>query len=143
MYPLQRIFSTFPSGWPGAGLMVLRAAVSITLFAQGVGYLGDWREPAFMTWAVAVLALASGGLLLIGYLTPFASFLAGAIIVGSRFFWLQASSPKLFDSNLATALAASIAVAIVCLGPGAFSVDAHLFGRREIIIPDASHPGES
>jgi len=123
--------------------MVLRAAVGITLFAQGVAYLVGWRELAFMTWAVALLALASGMLLLIGYLTPFASFLAGLICVSSRLLWLQASSPKLFDSNLATALTASIAVAIVCLGPGAFSVDARLFGRREIIIPDASHPGES
>lgn len=142
MHPLQRIFSTFPSGWPGAGLMVLRAALGITLFAQGVGYLVGWRELAFMTWAVALLALASGVLLLIGYLTPFASILAGSISVGCKFLWLQAYSLNLFDSKLATALTASIAVAIVCLGPGAFSVDARLFGRREIIIPDASHPGE-
>jgi len=102
-----------------------------------------WRELSFMTWAVALLALASGVLLLIGYLTPFASVLAGSISVSSKFLCLQPSSSKLFDSTLATALAASIAVAIVCLGPGAFSVDARLFGRREIIIPDASHPRES
>jgi uncharacterized membrane protein YphA (DoxX/SURF4 family) len=123
--------------------MVLRAAVGITLFAQGVAYLVGWRELAFITWAVALLALASGVLLLVGYLTPIASVLAGSISIGSKFLWLQASSPNLFDSKLATALTASIAVAIVCLGPGAFSVDARLFGRREIIIPDASHPGES
>jgi uncharacterized membrane protein YphA (DoxX/SURF4 family) len=143
MYPLQRIFSTFPSGWPGAGLMVLRAALGITLFAQGVGYLVGWRELAFMAWAVSLLALASGLLLLIGYLTPFASVVAGSISISSQFLWLQSSSPRLFDSKLATGLVASVAVAVVCLGPGAFSIDAHLFGRREIIIPDASHPGES
>jgi uncharacterized membrane protein YphA (DoxX/SURF4 family) len=123
--------------------MVLRAAAGITLFAQGFAYLVGWRELAFITWAVALLALASGVLLLVGYLTPIASVLAGSISVGSKFLWLQASSPNLFESKLATALTASIAVAIVCLGPGAFSVDARLFGRREIIIPDASHPGES
>jgi hypothetical protein len=29
-------------------------------------------------------------------------------------------------------------VAVVFLGPGAFSLDARLFGRREIIIPPVS-----
>jgi uncharacterized membrane protein YphA (DoxX/SURF4 family) len=113
------------------------------LFAQGISCFVSLRELAFMTWAVGLLALASGVLLLIGYVTPFASVLAGSISVSSRLLWLQPSSPKLFHSELATALVASIAVALVCLGPGAFSVDAHLFGRHEIVIPDASHSGES
>jgi hypothetical protein len=30
------------------------------------------------------------------------------------------------------------AIALAMLGPGAHSIDAHLFGRREIIIPDDS-----
>jgi hypothetical protein len=33
------------------------------------------------------------------------------------------------------ALAAAIAIAVSCLGPGAFSLDARLFGLREIIVP--------
>jgi hypothetical protein len=33
-----------------------------------------------------------------------------------------------------------MSIAITLLGPGAFSLDAHLFGRREIIIPGASRP---
>jgi hypothetical protein len=32
-------------------------------------------------------------------------------------------------------LSAVIAVAVICLGAGALSLDARLFGRREIIIP--------
>lgn len=39
-------------------------------------------------------------------------------------------------SKAETVLAACLASALVCLGPGAFSVDARLFGRREINIPD-------
>jgi hypothetical protein len=33
--------------------------------------------------------------------------------------------------------------ALVLLGPGAFSLDAHLFGRREIMIPHESCPQKS
>ncbi len=33
-----------------------------------------------------------------------------------------------------------ILVALVFLGPGAFSLDARLFGRREIIIPGTHRP---
>lgn len=32
-----------------------------------------------------------------------------------------------------------LAAAIALLGPGAFSLDARLFGRREIVIPNISH----
>jgi hypothetical protein len=36
-----------------------------------------------------------------------------------------------------------IAVAIMCMGAGAFSLDARLFGRREIVIPPSSQKNET
>jgi len=39
---------------------------------------------------------------------------------------------------MTAALFAVIALAVICLGPGAYSLDARLFGRREIIIPTRS-----
>ncbi len=36
-----------------------------------------------------------------------------------------------------------LAAVIALLGPGAYSLDARLFGRREIIIPPASRSGKS
>jgi uncharacterized membrane protein YphA (DoxX/SURF4 family) len=38
-------------------------------------------------------------------------------------------------STLAAFNMAAISAALILLGPGAFSLDARLFGRREIIIP--------
>jgi hypothetical protein len=34
------------------------------------------------------------------------------------------------------------AAALALLGPGAFSLDGRLFGRREIVIPPSSRPPE-
>lgn len=120
--------------------MLLRASVGITLFAQGVNYFMPCYERALAAWTLGLLAIASGALLLVGYLTPFASVLTGLISVGNNLLWFPPRSDNLFHSKLATLLATSIALALLCLGPGAFSIDARMFGRHEIVIPDASHP---
>jgi uncharacterized membrane protein YphA (DoxX/SURF4 family) len=135
---LQRAFCTFPDGLPGAGLLLLRGAAGIVLLVQGGAYLSDWRGLGFLALAVALLTVASGALLLVGYLTPLAGVLAGLVCVGSAFAWFPAPNLELFEAKLTTALATVIVVALVCLGPGAFSLDARLFGRREIIIPSSS-----
>ncbi len=88
-----------------------------------------------LAWAVGVLALGSGVFLLVGYGTAFASVLAAVIAAGSGLSLFRPPTLDLFDSKLASSLVAAIAVAITCLGAGAFSIDARLFGPREIIIP--------
>jgi len=132
------MFPTFPSGWPGGGLLLLRVALGLTVGAYGVAYVADWHHLGLVTWTVCLLAIASGVALLIGYLTPLTVTLAGLIAVSSAFSWFPAPNSNLFDTGLATALATIIAVAIICLGHGAFSLDARLFGRREIVIPSSS-----
>ena len=77
----------------------------------------------------------AGAALLIGILTPVAGVLFGLEALGVGFSILPAPSPNLFDAKLSLVFAAIMTVAIVLLGPGAFSLDARLFGRREIIIP--------
>jgi uncharacterized membrane protein YphA (DoxX/SURF4 family) len=137
------MFPAFPSGWPGVGLLLLRLTLGVTVGAHGVAYAADWHHLGLVTWTVALLAIASGIALLIGYLTPLTGTLACLITVSSAFSWIPAPNSNLFDTGLATALAAIIAVAIVCLGPGAFSLDARLFGRREIVIPSSSPSSKS
>jgi len=137
------MFPTFPGGWPGVGLLLLRVAVVVTVLAQCIAYAVDWRHLGFVTAAVGVLAIASGVSLLIGYLTPFSAVLVALTSLGAAISWFPAPNPNLFDTKLATALATVIAVAIICLGPGAFSLDARLFGRREITIPTSSPSSQS
>jgi len=43
---------------------------------------------SLLTWAIALLTVATGAALLIGYLTPFAGALAALFSLGSVFSWL-------------------------------------------------------
>jgi len=81
------------------------------------------------------MALAAGVLIVIGFLIPIVGAVVtiGAIAIGLSL--LPACQPTLFDSRIQTVFGATMLLAIVVLGPGAVSVDARIFGRREIIIP--------
>jgi uncharacterized membrane protein YphA (DoxX/SURF4 family) len=140
MMQLHRLFSAFPAGFPGIGLLLLRVVVGATLVGHGVlCLLSSERVTLLVLVSFAVLSL-SGVCLLIGFLTPILSLLAGLENLGIAFSWfpLQLLSP--FESKLALAPVIAISAAIALLGPGAFSLDARLFGWKEIVIPPASRP---
>jgi uncharacterized membrane protein YphA (DoxX/SURF4 family) len=136
--PLSPMFSSFPDEWPGAGLLLLRAATGAGFLAQGIAYFADRNDLGAMTSAVAVLMVLVGGLLLIGTLSRWVAVVAATTSLLSVFPWFPGPRVGLFENPITTMLAAVIATALVCLGPGAFSVDARLFGRREVIIPKTS-----
>jgi len=103
--------------------------------AQGVAYFGGKQAPGAITSAVAAFMVMIGALLVIGSLSRWAAVVAATISLLSVFPWFPGPRVGLFETPITTMLAAVIATALVCLGPGAFSVDARLFGRREVIIP--------
>jgi len=85
------------------------------------------------------IALAAGLLLLLGLLTPIAGAIVGIGGTGIGFSLLPSCTPNLFNSMLPVLFGAIMLLAIIFLGPRAFSVDARGFGRREIILPPM-HP---
>ena len=129
----------FPSGPPGVGLLLLRFAVGFIALREGVGYLTG-RSPTLKMWAVGLAALAIGSSLLIGLSTPKAAVLAGGGSIAIALSWFPAPTLNLCDSKLGAAGVVVMAVALACLGPGAFSLDARRFGRREIVIPHIPRP---
>jgi uncharacterized membrane protein YphA (DoxX/SURF4 family) len=128
---VQRLFSTFPNGWPGLGLLLLRLSVGIALICLGVSdLLGTLGEP--ITVARDLVEAAGGVFLLAGLWTP----AAGALIAIDEL-WIALSlytSPR--DGYWIHILLAVLTVAVAMLGPGAWSIDARLFGRKRFNIGD-------
>ena len=131
---MQRLFSSFPGGWPGVGLLLLRAAVGISLLLQGAVCLAGWDRGSW-TWAVGPLVLVVGAALLIGFMTPVAGALAVLGTVGVALSRLPPRIPEIFGGAPATIYMVVMAAAVLLVGPGAFSLDARWFGRREVVIP--------
>jgi uncharacterized membrane protein YphA (DoxX/SURF4 family) len=115
-------------------LLLLRAVLGAAVITEGFFYFTR-PDYAHAAWFSGCLALAAGALLLAGFLTPIAAAAVGVGAAAVGLSLLPPASPNFFDSRSSLVFAITMLVAIAGLGPGAFSVDARIFGRREIIIP--------
>lgn len=118
--------------------MLLRAALGF--FALHRGGIDLAASPGMFgaTWIAGALAVAAGISLLIGILTPLAAVLVGILTIGMWSSWLTTSEPN--NTTTSLLFVAAVAASVAFLGPGAFSLDARLFGWREIIIPPRCSP---
>jgi putative oxidoreductase len=132
---LQRLFSTFPHGSPGIGLLLLRAGAAAVLIVQGVACLALRHAGTWGTSAAGATEILSGALLIIGLMTPLASVVGAIGTAGAALSWFPWPMPFPSGTGIGSLLRVTVLVGIALLGPGAISVDALLFGRREITIP--------
>ena len=106
---------------------------------HGALYLAQTAEPAAAAWALGVVAVVGGGGLIAGFLTFAAALAVSVTTLLIAASWVHPAGAATLDHVAAVLLIANAAT-LALLGPGAYSVDAYLFGRREIIIPhDRSH----
>jgi len=119
---VQRLFSMFPTGTAGAALFALRGSAAMTFLVDGTAH------GALVTsfWIVVVFALHAIFLCL-GLLTPYVSVVCCVV---------QLSVPLLAGGHDGFHLGISILNSgiVAVLGPGAYSVDASLFGRRLVSV---------
>src|SRR5271170_5797106 len=113
----------FPSGIAGFALLVLRFSVAgLLLMSAFPG--GDIS--AYSLKALAIFAVS--GVLCLGAFTPVVCLLP---------IFLEAATLLRLGKEAAavTILHILVTASLLFLGPGAYSVDAKLFGRRIVVLP--------
>ena len=119
---MQRLYTTFPNEWPGAGLLLLRLAEGIPSVVDGaIRALASGVTVAALPYAVDIL---SGLLLIVGFWTPIGGVLQALVEFSSA----------LSGSGYEHIVRGMIGLSVAMLGPGAWSVDARLFGRKRIDV---------
>lgn len=102
----------------------MRLVGGAAIIARAVSSLfGGPLPPAI---AVASVAIGAGCLLIAGLWTP----IAGSIVAVAAI-WMAVSQP---DEPGAAVLLATIGAALALIGPGAWSIDARLFGWKRIDV---------
>ncbi len=127
---MQRLFSTFADGRPGVGLLLLRLLTGVALIHFGIANLRE--APPLATVVLQSFGVGAGILLLVGLWTPVAGGLAAIVkvlIAFSRYF-SHSADPWI------PIIQAVLGAALAMVGPGAWSIDARLFGRKRIDMPE-------
>ena len=124
---MRRLFSTFARGGPGAGLLVMRLVAGIALIDAAILKL-QFGPAIGLAVILTLLAAIAGILLLAGLWTP----IMGVLVVLIEL-WNAYSQP---GDPWTPILLGTLGGALALLGPGAWSVDARLFGWKRIPIGD-------
>ena len=119
---MQRLFTTFANGWPGSGLLIQRLITGIALLYCGIVLLNGSHGGTLM--ALQIVGAILGLFILAGLWTP----VAGALVAAVELWIALAACAHVGISVMLAALGGTLAM----IGPGAWSIDARLFGRKQL-----------
>ncbi len=109
-------------GRPGVALLLMRVALAVMLMDSVARPFMHRGSPWFLMAPIAVTIA-----LCVGFVTPIASALCVLLEVT-----IWATSAGAIEAVHVCAV--MVAVALALLGPGGYSLDARLFGRRQVIL---------
>ena len=119
---LQRLFSTFAEGWPGFGLLLQRIITGAVLLYFGGTHLQE--TTSFGPSLPHLVASLAGMLLLLGLWTPLAETAIAIVEV-----WILLAR---VGNPLVAIMLLSLGATVAMIGPGVWSIDAQLYGRKHI-----------
>jgi hypothetical protein len=122
---VQRLFSMFPDGAAGWGLLLLRGCAAGMLLRDSILD----TTVSIAVWEIAAVSIVAAAFCL-GVFTPVSCCASGLLQI---FLLLRAHPPN----PLHFVFTLCVTAALFLLGPGAFSVDSRLFGRRLILHSDS------
>lgn len=120
---MQRLFFMFAGGTAGIALLALRVCGAGSLAVCAVTH-GLFAVPGWTLLGVGAILVLLG----VGFMTPIACVAAGLIET-----YCLRNASGIDEWQMVFALLVFVALGLI--GPGAYSVDAKLFGRR-LIVPD-------
>jgi hypothetical protein len=116
---MQRLFTMFPLGPAGIALFLLRLSAAAMLLMMVI-------QVSSSQWAFAGLAVLAGFLVL-GAFTPLLCALGCCLEIAALFSLRGVNAFYMLFSIVDTA-------ALGLLGPGGYSLDARMFGRRRVVL---------
>ena len=129
------MFSSYPDGMLGVGLLLFRLIIGVVTFAFAVRWIASAADRSPYVWAIGIISAACGLLLVVGLMNLIAGVTASASILAVTF--SSGSLPSALSSGGAVLnlVIAVLAFGLALTGPGAFSIEGRLYGRREILVP--------
>lgn len=120
---MRRLFSNFTRGPPGVGLLLMRSSAGLAMVVQAILVL--LVGPPLGAVLFQMQSIVLGLLLFAGLWTPVVGALVAVEALWSVF---SSGHPWLWI------LMATLGAALALIGPGAWSIDARIFGWRRLDI---------
>ena len=119
----------------GVGLLLFRLIIGVVTFAFAVRWIDSAADRSPYVWVIGIISAACGLMLVFGLMTLIAGVTASASILAITFSSGSLSSVLSSGAAVLNLVTAILAFGLALTGPGAFSIEGRLYGRREILVP--------